>query len=415
MPTRSMADYVYIRLLEFMDKSNEYCKTLKTIEIGDPEKLKQQSILGKETPIEYFKEVIRRCSNGEPRTKNILIPLIMYYKDHIAHRNTLIVTPDDKVYRLEPNHKREGDEIQTILIRYFKDSGYKYSSHFKPETPRTFCNHGGFCNVMAVLHYFIDITEASQVKKVLVDYFKWEYMNLYNKRFVYPPNPLQDIINSYVDTMFGNDGFKKLRISKTGNRFNDVFREFKINGTPSSDTNIFNLKPDDKISFKLNLDSDAEFVFSSENKVGNNSSVKLTQDQVTFLKNIHDGKTKNVEKYTGDINFKNEDEQTPLMFACKTTFLPIIQNLVERGAEINAKDTFGNTPLHFAVERGGAKFILDYLLSKGADPNIKNNSGKTPIEIGSQAVKAILSTGNTLFGGTFKLRSVEKDILYLLK
>ena len=417
VPSQMYYDYMYIRLLEFLDKSNEYCKTLQFIEIGDPEPLEKFSILGKETPIEYFKEVIRRCSNGQPRTKNILVPLTIRSKDRWGHRNTLIVTPDDKVYRLEPNHKNKSDEIETILIRYFKDSGYKYSSHFKPEIPARFCDHGGFCNVLAVLHYFIDITEASQVKKMLVDYFKWEYKHIYGKTFVYLKDPLHDIINLYSTLLNKNKDFIKLRINNTGDPLVDTFKEFKINGIPSSD--IFILKQNDKISFTLQLDSNAEFEFSSKNKVGDTSSVQLTEDQVKFLKDILRGSTNKVVKYTGDINFKNEDGQTPLMIACsETTFLPIIQNLVERGAEINGKDFFGNTPLHFAVERGGATFILKYLLSKGADPNIQNSRGDTPKSIArSPEVKEILSAGNTSFGKSSKrrskLRSVDSDIKYL--
>ncbi len=58
----------------------------------------------------------------------------------------------------------------------------------------------------------------------------------------------------------------------------------------------------------------------------------------------------------------------------------MMKNLILAGADINNKDSNGNTALHYAV--------LDYrinvfrlLLANGAKTNIKNSSGKTPLQL----------------------------------
>jgi ankyrin repeat protein len=56
----------------------------------------------------------------------------------------------------------------------------------------------------------------------------------------------------------------------------------------------------------------------------------------------------------------------------------MVELLLTGGAPINAKDIQGNTPLHYAVERGGLT-IIEELLKKGADPEELNSNGMSPI------------------------------------
>jgi hypothetical protein len=49
------------------------------------------------------------------------------------------------------------------------------------------------------------------------------------------------------------------------------------------------------------------------------------------------------------------------------------------GADVNAKDDWGMTPLHEAT-REGHKEITDLLLTNGADVNAKDGSGRTPLD-----------------------------------
>lgn len=56
------------------------------------------------------------------------------------------------------------------------------------------------------------------------------------------------------------------------------------------------------------------------------------------------------------------------------------QLLVESGANVNARNSTGSTPLHSACSRGNKK-VVEYLLSKGADANAKDVKGTTPLYV----------------------------------
>lgn len=60
--------------------------------------------------------------------------------------------------------------------------------------------------------------------------------------------------------------------------------------------------------------------------------------------------------------------------------MPIVKLLINHGADINAKNERGETPLHLATRYCFNK-IVKLLLENGADPNIKDNEGKTPLDL----------------------------------
>ncbi len=57
-----------------------------------------------------------------------------------------------------------------------------------------------------------------------------------------------------------------------------------------------------------------------------------------------------------------------------------IKLLLARGADVNAANGAGNTPLHGAALRGSPA-IVEFLLKQGADPTVKNARGLTPVDI----------------------------------
>jgi len=68
------------------------------------------------------------------------------------------------------------------------------------------------------------------------------------------------------------------------------------------------------------------------------------------------------------------------MLASALGYLTICNILIDAGAEINACDHSGNTPLHLTVQGYGAKIpVIETLIKRGADVNATNEDGFTPL------------------------------------
>jgi ankyrin repeat protein len=133
-----------------------------------------------------------------------------------------------------------------------------------------------------------------------------------------------------------------------------------------------------------------------------------------------------------DINAQNKQRETPLMKACKSNktsidiiwYLlqagadPNIQDkqmdipirfclgnmeqlhlLVEAGSDVNHRDQYGYTLLHFCAKEGGKIDDLAYLLEVGSDVNAQDNAENTPLmytcqyKAGLEKTILLLSTG----------------------
>ncbi|KAK5653624.1 hypothetical protein OQA88_8654 [Cercophora sp. LCS_1] len=75
----------------------------------------------------------------------------------------------------------------------------------------------------------------------------------------------------------------------------------------------------------------------------------------------------------------NDDGRTPLHLAARLGN-GIAQLLIESGASPNVSDREGNTPLHLAVEGGNLR-VVEALLSHGADVKTVTKTGRTPIHM----------------------------------
>ena len=69
----------------------------------------------------------------------------------------------------------------------------------------------------------------------------------------------------------------------------------------------------------------------------------------------------------------------------------IVQLLLEKGAEIEARDTYGWTPLMIAIWYSTPK-IVQLLIEKGAEVNARDKDGLTPLMIAAK-LKALKGMG----------------------
>ena len=59
--------------------------------------------------------------------------------------------------------------------------------------------------------------------------------------------------------------------------------------------------------------------------------------------------------------------------------LAVVQRELEKGADVNAGDTYMRTALHFASHNGHIE-VAELLLAKGADVNARDALGRTPLD-----------------------------------
>jgi pectate lyase len=81
-----------------------------------------------------------------------------------------------------------------------------------------------------------------------------------------------------------------------------------------------------------------------------------------------------------DVNAKDSYGITPLHHASAGDNRDIIELLLENGVDVNAKSKNGRTALHLAVGFG-RKDIVGLLVEKGADVNTKDSQGQTPLQL----------------------------------
>ena len=90
------------------------------------------------------------------------------------------------------------------------------------------------------------------------------------------------------------------------------------------------------------------------------------------------------------IDAQDSDLQTPLFHPLfhwlsqtprsnQADHMDIIKLLVDKGADINAKDRFGNVPLHFAINNECSKEKVKLLLELGGNISALNHDHKTPL------------------------------------
>ena len=86
------------------------------------------------------------------------------------------------------------------------------------------------------------------------------------------------------------------------------------------------------------------------------------------------------------LHFVSQHDESPnqLVYAINNSAPRAIKVLIERGANVDQRDSRGDTPLHLATRRGDTPeniALVSLLLDKDANPNIRNNAGWRPLDL----------------------------------
>jgi hypothetical protein len=91
-------------------------------------------------------------------------------------------------------------------------------------------------------------------------------------------------------------------------------------------------------------------------------------------------KVKELLSKGANVNARDENGQTPLHWAAIHGRVDVARLLLEHGADVNARDENGQTPLRWAAIHGHVD-VARLLLDHGADPSIRDRDGRTPLDI----------------------------------
>ncbi len=90
-----------------------------------------------------------------------------------------------------------------------------------------------------------------------------------------------------------------------------------------------------------------------------------------------------------DVNMRSagydpyQKDMTPLFIAVNEGDIQTVQFLLDKGADVNAKDSWGRTTLMQVVPNASVE-LVQLLINRGADVNLKDNSGESSLKVARQ-------------------------------
>jgi ankyrin repeat protein len=123
-----------------------------------------------------------------------------------------------------------------------------------------------------------------------------------------------------------------------------------------------------------------------------------------------------------DPNARLRNQTTPLMIAAarsarsggpESATIETMRLLLARGADVNAVNDNGETALHVAVSRGDA--LVKFLAGQGARLDLKDTSGRTPLDVAMGVPGSAAGRGRGGRGGPSTPGPVRESTVALLK
>ncbi|MBN1973100.1 MAG: ankyrin repeat domain-containing protein [Sedimentisphaerales bacterium] len=139
-------------------------------------------------------------------------------------------------------------------------------------------------------------------------------------------------------------------------------------------------------------------VFSLSFLVPTNSLHAENQELPSFVQIISESTPQQIQELLQnnmmDVNTKiNDLDWTPLHAAVRFGRKDVIDLILDKQPDLNARDKLGQTPLYLAIETGN-KEIVETLISRGVNVNIATNNGDNPLsmaeKIGLSNIRDIL-------------------------
>lgn len=108
-----------------------------------------------------------------------------------------------------------------------------------------------------------------------------------------------------------------------------------------------------------------------------------------------------------NVDYKDSFGMTALHYASDHHHIKIVKFLISHGADVNARQWEGRTPLNYATANGDMK-ISKLLIRSGADVNIPNSNGMTPLHNAASAASHRLVEYLIQHGANCNARNREK-------
>ena len=130
--------------------------------------------------------------------------------------------------------------------------------------------------------------------------------------------------------------------------------------------------------------------------------LNIAYNSLEFIKAATRGDVHTVELFLDagmnpNVTSRKAGREPALWHAANNGRLEVMELLLDRGADLDARQNFGYTVL-MKVAFNCQADVLEFLLKRGADPNIKDESGRTPLMLaaglgGTDVVQLLLDKG----------------------